>query len=352
MNTQTKNTSAGDPLAEKSFVREVYNDNPPDYVGDAIEISPCPNDLMIQAHLHRPYSKDLDEFEGKFLKAEQKERFEQWTKGYSQFAKGYIGDNIEDESSETSYHNAKVGFVACNSGAGSRQSSLCIRPVNHLISVAFNRRLARDRINYDTSSQAHKIWKTCFSNAINTPTQTIEFSCPSQLFIELGLVTVDNFVPITHKSNRTSVYAMRNNHKPLETCGLESGLNWKDSVIATNNDQVVNLDVLTSVVAGLEREFPMPDWDTKINQLEITLKSYALQTLHLNTAILGYCKVPYTKSQLNAELKGKICGGLNHSKLNFLPVGQCREYAEKYRDSTAWHASAMMRLRTIADSMS
>jgi hypothetical protein len=341
--------SAGDPSVEKSHIQEIYSSSSPDYIGDAIEITKF-NGLSLPVILNQPYSKESDYFEGKFILSEQQERFHHWMQHYTHEVKDFIANNIEDQSSEHSSENAKVGLVSCRHDAAVTDSpALVIQPVNHLVTVAFNRKLGLDRVRLGASSQAHKIWKACFSHAVNSSLQEMTFINPSQLFVEFGLITADDYIPITEKATRTSVYAMRNKGEPLKTCGLETGLNWVDVIREGNKEDTVTLDVKSGLLAGLKRRFPMPDWDEKQSQIEAQTTTLVLQTLHLNTAIIGTCKIPYTKDQLNSELKGKICGGLDHINLSFIHVSECQNYIDRYANSTAWHGSAMVRLKAIVD---
>ncbi len=348
-NVMNRETSAGNPLIEKSYVQEIYQNNTPLYVGDAVEITPY-QASEIKVTISNPYSDIKDEFQGKFSLTEQSERFAHWTQNFTPEVIDFIADNIENQSRDNSIENAKIGFAsyAYDNAAIDVSPALAIRPINHLLTVAFNRKLALDRLKSDIFSKAHQIWYSCFSDAIQ-PLQNIKFSCPSQLFIELGLITSDHFIPITIKSNRTSVYAMRNKGQPLKTCGLESGLNWKDVVSEPNDNQITEIDLLSGTIAGLKRKFPMPDWEARKAQINLVLKSIVVQTLHMNTAILGYCFIPYSSKDLQAHLKGKIYGGLDHSELDFIRVENCEEMVEKHHASTEWHGTAIMRLKLISE---
>lgn len=203
----TDSKSVGHTATERNHVKLVYEEKPiPPYIGDAIEVDRVSNQ-NIQAQLRTPYSDDFI-FKGKFSVTKNKDIFDKWMKGYLPEVENYIQATIEDESNSERTEGAKIGFVAYNSDSAASGAALplVIRPLNHLVTAAFNRKLATERINYNALSQGHQLWHKCFSKAVNTSIQGFEFQCPSQLFMEFGIVTTDNYVPITLKRTKTSVY--------------------------------------------------------------------------------------------------------------------------------------------------
>jgi hypothetical protein len=357
--------SAGNPLVEQKYVRDIFSNNMSayPYFGDCVEIAKF-SDQTIKARLNIPYSEEMHVFEGKFRVPsednenwEHTDRFSLWADRYLPKVRSYIKDHIEDQSSEGTEERAKVGLVQYNHADGASDTNtipLVIEPLNHLVTAAFNRKIAEERIAYGDASPAHRLWYECFHDTIDKSVQFITFPCPSQFFLEFGLVTSDDFVPITKKTTRTSVYAKRNKKDQLKTCGFERGPNWKKIVVETDDPHIVELNFLPEILAGLENEFSlnsMADWEKKKQQIDVHVSSYVVQTLHLNTAILGYCKIPYTKEELNKEIKGKICGGLDHTNLDFISVKQCKDTANDHRDETSWHGTAVMRLKIIGDKL-
>ncbi len=361
-------SSAGNPSIEGNFVREIFDHNIAayPYIGDCIEIARF-SDQTIKARVETPYEEAKHVYTGIFdvpdsevdetKEWENKECFESWTKRYSPDVREYIKDNIQDQSSPNSEERAKVGFVAYKHDDGAADSNatpLTIEPINHLVTAAFNRKIATERLKYNASSPAHELWYASFDQAVNKAVQFIEFPCPSQLFVELGVVTSDFYVPVSKKTTRTSVYALRNNGDQLKTCGFESGANWKKIVRETDEENIVELDMISEAINGLEREYnisKMKDWESKKKDIEVRVSSYVIQTFHLNTAILGYCKIPYTKDELETGIKGEICGGLDHSDLSFINISECRSYAGRFRDTTDWHGTALMRLDIIGQQL-
>lgn len=357
--------SAGNPLVEQKYVRDIFSNNMSayPYFGDCVEIAKF-SDQTIKARLNIPYSEEMHVFEGKFrVPSEDSEnwehagRFSLWTDRYLPKVRSYIKDHIEAQSSEGTEERAKVGLVQYNHADGASDTNtipLVIEPLNHLVTAAFNRKIAEERIAYGDASPAHRLWYECFHDTIYKSVQFITFPCPSQFFLEFGLVTSDGFVPITKKTTRVSVYAKRNKKDQLKTCGFERGPNWKKIIVETDDPHIVELNFLPEILAGLENEFSMgsmTDWDKKKQQIEVHVSSYVVQTLHLNTAVLGYCKIPYTKAELNEKIKGEICGGLDHTNLDFISVQQCKDTAHDHRDETSWHGTAVMRLKIIGENL-
>lgn len=352
---QVGSKSVGDPFQEREYILSIYASKPlQPYIGDAIEITKI-NPGKIYASVKTPFDRGIHVFEGKFSVTNNNDIFKSWVQGYSDNVKGYIEKNIEDQSRQKVTEGAKVGvgFIAYNHDAAASGVSipLVIQPLNHLITAAFNRKIAQERIKYNALSEAHQIWNIAFSTALHKSVHGFEFDCSSQFFVEFAVITSDGFVPITKKKTEVSVYALRNNGKRLYTCGFERGPNWNDVIIEEKNKKAVEINLFKSVLNGLKGEFSMPDWDMKKDDIHLMPVSYVVQTLHLNTAILGYCKIPYTKSQLFNELYGKEVGGLDHSNLKFVELVECQHLVDKYSRSTEWHGTAVMRLKIIADNI-
>lgn len=348
--------SVGDTELEEQYIHAIYEDEPmPLYVGDAIEIAKIKNQT-IQAITDIAFDEDLHVFEGKFSVKKHKSVLDAWTEDYSTPVQDHIRSHIAAESGVGKTEGAKVGFLAYNydSEAGDVSEPLVIAPLNHLVTACFNRKIAKERIAFNASSGAHSLWQQSFSKSVIKAIQGIEFCCPSQLFVELGLVTSDGYIPITHKEDETSVYGQRNNEEKVRTCGFERGPNWNKVIRETDDKKIVTFDLRSCVEDALKKEFSMAnmaDWENKKQKIEIHLSSYVIQAMHLNTAILGFCNIPYTKDELEKEIKGKLCGGLNHSELEFIQINECKHYVDKYCRSTGWHGTAVMRLKVIAEEL-
>jgi hypothetical protein len=86
------------------------------------------------------------------------------------------------------------------------------------------------------------------------------------------------------------------------------------------------------------------------------LFNLVLQGLHLNTAVLGYCVLPVTKSELAAHLGAlEEARGLDFMGLKFIHLDECTKVVEDFEQAiasgepaTEWHGTAVMRLQLAA----
>jgi hypothetical protein len=349
--------SVGDPALEREYISQALAGDVVGYVGDAITVADTKN-LALCAVLAKPYNHLMDDFEGKFSLESDRSTFSRWIEGYGlnsnrdgdDNVRSFIEKRIEAASTKDGTEAAKVGFVSYNHGSMALgRVPLVIRPLNHLMTLSFNRDIAQGRIDGTEKSPEHVLWSQCLSHAFK-PAQVVEMPCPSQMFIEVAIVTIDEKFPITHKSSVTSVYAKRNHGKMVKTCGFEFGPNWKDVVVEEKEKNFVSLNILRGIHKGLEKEFDLarlPDWAAMKEKVVVHMSGLVVQALHLNSAILGFCKIPYTSQQLLDHLRGKEIGGLDHKHIAFVDVGEAKHYVEKYGHSTEWHGTAMMRLALV-----
>ena len=181
-------------------------------------------------------------------------------------------------------------------------------------------------------------------------TQGMQFSCPSQLFVEFILITSDGKFPITSKSDSTSVYARRNQSKLLKTCGFEIGPNW-NKVVRPSESGKVEINLQAAAEDGLKNEYEMPDWAHRMQEVRLEVSLFVLQTLHMNTAVLGLCRVPFSSEELYRSLRGKRCGGMDHADLEFVGIERSAEFVANYANSVEWHGTAVSRLNLLARSV-
>jgi hypothetical protein len=284
---------------------------------------------------------------------------------YADGVPAYIEANAKKMKKDL--HRCKVGFSAFHptvDGGGLDRPVLSVRPINHLVCEAFNRSLARDRMKPRAEGSEGVLWRRSFSGLLKGPGggQVFRAGCPSQLFVELALVTADGFVPLAIKDNPTSVYAERGNPYEIWTCGIEDGPNWVDAISEPHAQGRSVLQFDNIVLKGLAREYKVRGAQVDKRGKPILpneraldceraplagLFSLAVQTMHLNTALLGYCVLPLTREVLRKHLTTlptRQAGGLIFDALEFVHLDECEKRVRKYRDSLRWHGTALMRL--------
>lgn len=256
----------------------------------------------------------------------------------------------------------KIGFVELDgtaSGGEHNQSAIIVRPLNHIITWAFNRMLAMARV--DSLRTAEEIWRQCLERFAMGP--SFRMVCPSQLFLELAFLTQDGDVPIPRKSASGSVYSRRG-FGAVKTCGIERGPNWAAAMHFREGGQAY-LDLKASVADAVAKEYRIRlPWLAK-NRLfvgdgpvlmcsrEPIIETYsiALQCFHLNAALLGVCILPVTTAQLRSHLsKVRESGGLAFSDSpTFYSIAKCSSIIASEEHQGTWHGTALARLQLLID---
>jgi len=302
--------------------------------------------------------------------------FDDYRRSRERWESARYGDGVADyierntRQMHPDLHRCKLGFSAFHptvDGAGLDRPALRVWPINHIVCEAFNRSLARDRLSALEEPAVRELWSACFRRLLRAPGggQVYRADFPSQLFVEFALVTSDGFVPLAIKDNPTSVYAERGSPQEIWTCGIEDGPNWCDAVADPYADAVTELQFDNVVLKGLAREYKIRGAQVDkrgkkvlpnekaldCNVLPLAgLFSLVVQTMHLNSALLGYCVLPITRNVLAEHLTSlptRRSGGLIFDALDFVHLDDCHERVEKYRRSLRWHGTALMRLQQL-----
>ncbi len=348
--------SAGWPWLERDALAVAMDGSGRDFdpCGDTIEISPW-TATSFRANLAPSPEGAQETFEGQLVLTRDRQLVERWTEPYSEAVRAYVLRGIELESSG-GRENAKVGFVSIDFGlnALNTSSGLSFRPVNHLVAQAFNRRLALERTTIGSyGGRAHQLWNTCLRNMF-PGVQSVRACHPSQVFVELAVITSDGYVPCTQKSDSNSVYAKRHavntrrGGARVWTCGVELGPNWGQVMTRVGESAFLEVDLVGGAVAALKREFGIDVPNGRIEHPMLAIKKLVLQTLHLNVSFIGYCIVPETREEVLAKCSGKQMGGMDHRRLYFVPFVDGDKQLE-HEDSTSWHGTAMARFKVLEE---
>lgn len=335
---------------------------------DALHVAlPAPSGLRIPVRASEPtYRPDLDELRDvAYDESMHAGRVDRWLKPYKRVpsAAQYLVQNLEHEAwlGKVDSNECKIGFAALDGnsfGGTSNQPALVVRAMNHLLTFAFNRHLATARIQ--RLSEMEKVWRTCLEEFAKGP--SFVMPCPSQLFIELALVTLDGDVPISRKDSKTSVYALRN-QGIVKTCGPERGSAWATALDTSVPNQAF-YDVSKSVTGALSSEYriampgatlktPGPSLTCAV-QPAVSVHSLALQCFHLNSALLGICVVPFGTQELRDHLKAvKESGGMLFGPdPEFLAFDQLDRTIRASLGTTSWHGTALARLQLLNEAKS
>jgi hypothetical protein len=322
---------------------------------------------VLPAPLYEPERDEISKDGPSYDRREHAERSPHWLSGFRPgLALTFLRQNLERFADETKGppQAAKIGFVEFDATATAgehEQPSITVRPINHLVTWAFNQELASGRI--EGAPTAEHVWQDCARAFMTGPAHHMPAS--SQLFVELALVTRDGFVPVMRKTPATSVYARRNGGH-VWTCGPERGPNWSPTVVPSAVPGTATLSLDDTILKALESEIRLTfdahrprstkpgDVYLQLNTKPIAhIKHLVVQGVHLNSALLGYCVLPLTKDDLYSHLLhvGEA-GGLSFndpsSPVRFLSLDDCSRTVTEERWSARWHGTALSRLELLA----
>lgn len=344
--------SAGWPWLERQAIDDLLGsvNRSRDIIGDSIQLTPWTSERF-RVRVEDPACSA--DFQGPFSGETHADLLDLWLQTYPPAVRALIEPNI-GLASTGAIEQAKLGFVSYDGATAALDEdslSITLRPINHLVTTAFNRGLASERLKYKSyGGEIHRLWVDQLRQILAGQLQSFHFQCPSQVFLEVALITSDGFVPITQKHDINSVYARRNGKRMVWTCGFEVGPRWADVASPDEVDpHIAELDFHGVARRGLEKEFAITLGAEDAEHLKI--RSLALQTLHLNTAFLGYWVLPYTRREMLERCKGKRLGGLDHSRLYFTRFQDSDKHLA-HEESTAWHGTAMARFKLLEESES
>lgn len=276
----------------------------------------------------RRYSRDL--YELKQIDADDVTRLAaEWPRSVQKF----LEERRDREGSGVS--NCKVGFARLDYSqiAVGNKAKLHIRPLSYWVTRQFNKELARKK-QVHTESLRKEYFERIVCSA-----EDFLCECPSQLFVETVIITSDGWIPIMSKNTSFSVAGVRH-AAPVLTCGPELGLEWARHVREESSEYL--LDIEAAVLDGLALELSIPADQVSRWRIECL----ALQSLHLNTALLGIVVLTQSRSDLSMNLEGRRYFS---EPLEFLAGSEILDRIQSDFGKEKWHPTALMRLSLAAE---
>ncbi|HEX3480099.1 MAG TPA: caspase family protein [Kofleriaceae bacterium] len=358
-------------VATEAVIKTMRREDLP-FIDDALELTPFESrGLSFEAVVEHPYSTKY-EVPGDFTPKLLQRVRSTWLTGYDKAAEHYLSEQLEVAAKANEKdHECKIGFTAFDKAREARGTDtppIGIRPVNNLVCQYFNIAIGGARVEPSLRAQVDARWTQWLENLLQG---AFRMPCPSQLFLELVVITADGAIPRPVKLSTTSVYARRNAHAGVHTCGLEDGARWSNVVVHSEASRA-RVDFSDALLHGLAREYrilaaPTDSRGRPVGEKLIErgsrllacrtppragLFNLVVQGLHLNTAVLGYCVLPITRDALAEHLAatGKS-GGLNFTNLTFITLDDCASVVADFereiregKPATEWHGTAIMRL--------
>lgn len=342
------------------------------FIDDALELTPFESrGLSFEAVVEYPYSTKHEvpgDFNPKLLQRVRS----LWLDGYDQVAEEYLSERLGAVArAKEKDHECKIGFTAFDKAREARGTDtppIGIRPVNNLVCQSFNIAIGNTRVDPSRRGQVDARWAQWLESLLQ---RAFRMPCPSQLFLELVIITADGAIPQPVKVSTTSVYAKRNDRAGVHTCGLEDGARWSNVVIHSEASRA-RVDFSDALLHGLAREYriraaptdsrgrPVGEKLVEGGRRLLTCRTppraglfnLVVQGLHLNTAVLGYCVLPITRDALAEHLAATgQTGGLDFTDLKFITLDDCASVVANFereiregKPATGWHGTAIMRL--------
>jgi len=334
-------------------------------IDDAVQLCELSLDATeLEVDLARSPTPD-DELNQEYTVEVHKQRHEFWVKDYGVSGSpivDFLDRRLQTLIGRKGPHGCKVAFVDFDStwASGHGRALLTVRPLNHLVTEAFNRGLALERLFDDTRPDADKLWRECARKLLQDA-HAFQMPCPSQLFVELALVTLDGWVPIAKKDAFNSIYTRRNHGIEVGTCGVEYGPRWSECIRPHTSNDRAYLSLRDTVLDALAWEYRIreagstrgppklsPDAFHICEVPQARFLALAVQGIHLNSALLGYCVLPVTRANLAMHLGESNAHGLKFKGLEFIHIDDCEARVEADQRTTSWHGTALMRLHLLA----
>lgn len=229
----------------------------------------------------------------------------------------------------------KVGFSGLSySQTGiDRPVKLAVRPLAYWVTQQFNKEIAAHPENAKLQRLRDEFAKTLFRSA-----EDFNCSCPSSLYLELAVITSDEYIPQLLKQTKHSVFGKRKGD-PVATCGVELGFSWKNHIDESSGRPMLNIE--KAVYESLQSELQIAVEDIA----GWSIGSLAIQHAHLNTAILGVVRLRLTRGELLDRLNRP--NKYFHDSPVFLSRKEAILSIQADRGTGKWHQTALMRLQLI-----
>jgi hypothetical protein len=346
------------------------------FLDDALQLTRFESSgLAFDVVVEQPYSPTRDEVPGVFDAESLQVARTAWVADYDEEAQDYLTQGLEHLAARgtAKSHDCKLGFVTFDAGLqthGDDTPAIGVRPINNVVCDRFNLAVGKARVDASDRRRVEARWAR-WLEALLRPQSAFRMPCPSQLFLELVVVTSDGAIPRPVKVSETSIYSLRNGGDRIYTCGIEDGARWTD--VVQDGAGHARLDFSDALLNGLAREYRIRGAATDSRNRPVGerfikrggkllqcvrppragLFTLVVQGMHLNSAVLGYCVLPITGRELASHLEETVsAGGLDFTNLELIALDDCAKVVADFEDevasgkpATAWHGTAMMRLQ-------
>jgi len=226
--------------------------------------------------------------------------------------------------------------------------AITIRPLTYLATELFNRRVVRAKaadfynVEHDFREvvELYEAYATTLLGISEPITpESYQFSFPSQLFVEVAVLTSDKKVMLVRKTAGTGAGVVAEVGRAW-TCGPEFGLTFNH--LQDNNSILLH----AAIAEGLKTEFGISS--DKIKSWHID--GLCLPLIHLNTALYGYCIITMNSTELVESFRRNKSKQFDSTvepeliELSDIPKILSRE---KRHDGFSWHPTAKIRLHSL-----
>lgn len=292
------------------------------YRGNDIVINP-----IVEISVGRNYLPDLYEI-NKLDNNQLTQLIAEWPTDVQRILKERFGK----EGSERS--QCKVGFERLEYSARGvgETPRITIRPLTYWITRQFNKEIAIQKDFQKTRIRAE------YMERLLCTAEDFHCECPSALYLEVAVITEDRRIPVIFKAAKQSALSVRAGTE-IRTCGPEFGFIWARHVVASGG--VFYLEVEKALHDALRDEFGVSP--SEISSWHVG--SFAIQSAHLNSALLGVVKVTLSETDLMQRLKKTKY----HSDIEeFLSENQLFDKIQSDFGKGQWHATGLLRLTLAA----
>jgi predicted nucleotidyltransferase len=231
----------------------------------------------------------------------------------------------------------KIGFAGYlyTQKAVQKRPKLLVRPLTYWIIQQFNKQMAANPRHPQLRRLRERYGRKLF-----TSPEDFTCGCPSALYVEVVIITKDNYVFKIPKLARNSAFSKLNGGQVF-TCGVEWGFSWNEHLV-TNGDNKY-LDVRKALLDGLEKEFSIK----QIHVKDWKISTLAIQHGHLNAGLLGLVHLNLTRGSLYTLLDKTKNKYHDKAKLTLIEKNEAIQLVHSDKNSGRWHQSALMRLNLL-----
>ncbi len=252
--------------------------------------------------------------------------------------KKYLDSKIEQNAQYIS--QAKIGFAGANfSQVGTGLPIILkIRPLSYWTIENFNNKIA----SLPNNRELKELRDQCANQLLKeTPTEDFICNFPSQLFLELALITKDGIIPELKKNSKHSRLA-RGHGGPISTCGPEFGFLWKDHIKKIKGKYY--LDIYNCAKNALHKELNI---NIERHVENLSIHSICIQDLHLNSAVVGIAKLNITFGDfLNILPKN---GLFFEQGVTAIPINKVSDRIKEEKNLGSWHQTGLLRLNLVVE---